>query len=73
MFECCACDERMLRLSDLRNHIRSAHKYTYEDRHDKDIFGIVHLKMDRNSYLEVTQKIYSFEELLESNKSYQSV
>ena len=50
MFECCACDERMLRSADLGDHIRSAHKYTYEDRADKDIFGIVHLKMDRNSY-----------------------
>ena len=67
MFECCGCEERMLCLADLIDHIRSAHG----SRHEKDvkILGILHLKMDRNSYSEVTQRSYSLQELLDMNKS----
>ena len=67
MFECCRCDDRMLKLADLKDHIRSAHGNRYEE--GEKIAGIVHLKMDRNSYSEVTQKTYSYEELLNRSKS----
>ena len=38
MFECRVCEERMLRLADLIDHIRSAHGYRYEK--DGKILGI---------------------------------
>ena len=60
MYECNACYERTSRLADLMDHLRDKH----EVKKDEKVDGIMHIKMERSNFSEVSCETYSLDELL---------
>ena len=59
MYECNDCYERTSRLADLRDK--------HEVKKDEKVGGIMHIKMERSNFSEVSCETYSLDELIGKN------